>query len=98
MAAACNCWSSGMPDDHCCCVQELPGADWKKGLEPGARLRARIIYVDAAAKRVCLSLLPHLVAGSVNCGLPPINALYEVRQNLEHGSAYRVISMRVAHD
>ena len=59
-------------------MQELPGADWKKGMEPGARLRARIIYVDAAAKRVCLSLLPHLVAGHVDSGLPPVNTLYEV--------------------
>ena len=59
-------------------MQELPGADWKKGMEPGARLRARIIYVDAAAKRVCLSLLPHLVAGHVDSGLPPVNTFYEV--------------------
>ena len=42
------------------------------------RLRARIIYVDAAAKRVCLSLLPHLVAGHADAGLPPANTLYEV--------------------
>ena len=60
-------------------LQELPGADWKKGLEAGQRVRARIIYVDSAAKRVCLSLLPHLVAASTeSLSLPPINTLFEV--------------------
>ena len=60
-------------------LQELPGADWKKGLEAGQRVRARIIYVDAAAKRVCLSLLPHLVAARTDSLLlPPINTLFEV--------------------
>jgi hypothetical protein len=61
-------------------AQGLPGADWRQGLEPGQKLRARIVYVDAAAKRVCLSLLPHLVAGRADpAKLPPLNSLYEAR-------------------
>ena len=65
--------------------QELPGADWKKGLEAGSRVRARIIYVDAAAKRVCLSLLPHLVAAKIDSlSLPPANTLFEVGSCCRH--------------
>lgn len=57
--------------------------DWRKGLEPGGRLRARIVYIDAAAKRVCLSLLPHLVAARADpAELPPVNALFEARAAL----------------
>ena len=59
-------------------VQELPSAEWQKGYEAGARVRARIIYVDPVSKRVCLSLLPHLVAGVSSPPLPAINTLFEV--------------------
>ncbi|BDA47226.1 probable protein RRP5 homolog [Coccomyxa sp. Obi] len=57
--------------------QELPSSDWQKGYEAGARVRARIIYVDPVSKRVCLSLLPHLVAGASSPPLPAINTLFE---------------------
>lgn len=66
----------GLPD------QELLSADWQKGYEAGARVRARIIYVDPISKRVCLSLLPHLVAGASSPPLPAINTLFEVRFSL----------------
>lgn len=59
-------------------LQQPPPADWQKGYEAGARVRARIIYVDPVSKRVSLSLLPHLVAGSASPALPPINTLFEV--------------------
>jgi hypothetical protein len=59
-------------------VQELPEADWQARYEAGARVRARIIYVDAVSKRVCLSLLPHLLAGRARADLPPVNALFQV--------------------
>lgn len=56
----------------------MPAADWQKGYEAGTRVRARIIYVDPVSKRVCLSLLPHLLAGISAPALPPINTLFEV--------------------
>ncbi len=55
-------------------------ADWQKSFEPGQRLQARIMYVDAASKRVCLTLLPHLVAGQSAPSLPKGNTLFQVCQ------------------
>ncbi len=43
----------------------------------GARVRARVLYVDPATKRVGLSLAPHLVAGGPAPALPPPGALFE---------------------
>lgn len=54
--------------------------DWQMKYEAGAKMRARIIYVDPTAKRVCLSLLPHLVAGLASPPLPPINSLFQVQR------------------
>jgi hypothetical protein len=59
-------------------LQQMPAAGWQKGYEAGTRVRARIIYVDPVSKRVCLSLLPHLLAGISSPALPPINTLFQV--------------------
>ena len=69
-------------------MQELPGADWQKGYEAGHKLRARIIYIDPLGKRVCLSLLPHLVSLSCPLVLPAINTVFEVSLK---GLGFRVI-------
>jgi hypothetical protein len=53
--------------------------DWQKSFEAGQKLRARILYVDAASKRVCLTLLPHLVSGQSAPGLPKGNTLFQAR-------------------
>ena len=52
-------------------------ADWQKSFEAGEKLRARILYVDAASKRVCLTLLPHLVSGQSAPSLPKGNTLFQ---------------------
>ena len=54
-------------------------ADWQKSFEAGQKLRARILYVDAASKRVCLTLLPCLVSGQSAPGLPKGNTLFQAR-------------------
>lgn len=54
-------------------------ADWQKGFEAGQKLRARILYVDSASKRVCLTLLPHLISGQAAPALPKANTLFQVR-------------------
>lgn len=54
-------------------------ADWQKSFEVGQKLRARILYVDAASKRVCLTLLPRLVIGQSAPGLPKGNTLFQAR-------------------
>ena len=54
-------------------------ADWQKSFEAGQKLRARILYVDAASKRVCLTLLPRLVSGQSAPGLPKGNTLFQAR-------------------
>ena len=53
--------------------------EWQKSFEPGQRLQARILYVDATSKRVCLTLLPHLVAGQSAPSLPKENTLCQAR-------------------
>ncbi|KAK9823324.1 hypothetical protein WJX72_001906 [[Myrmecia] bisecta] len=58
-------------------AQDLPAADWKKAYSPGQRLRARILFVDAAAKRVCLSLLPHLVGFTLKPSLPAVGQVFQ---------------------
>ena len=69
-----HCWADLM----CMCGQELMQGDWQKSFEPGQRLQARIMYVDATSKRVCLTLLPHLVAGQSAPSLPKGNTLFQV--------------------
>ena len=59
-------------------AQELMQAGWQSSFEPGQRLRARILYVDATSKRVCLSLLPFLLAGHSAPSLPKGNTLFQV--------------------
>ena len=67
-------------------------ADWQKSFEAGQKLRARILYVDAAAKRVCLTLLPRLVSGQSAPGLPKGNTLFQARlliqSNIKAGIFY----------
>ena len=53
--------------------------EWQKSFEAGQRLQARILYVDATSKRVCLTLLPHLVAGQAAPSLPKENTLCQAR-------------------
>ena len=61
-------------------------ADWQKSFEAGQRLQARILYVDAGSKRVCLTLLPHLVAGQSAPSLPKGNALFQACHFFPPGS------------
>lgn len=42
----------------------------------GQRMRARIIFVDSAAKRICLTLLPHLIE-NVSISLPKLGKIFE---------------------
>ncbi|CAL5224877.1 g7636 [Coccomyxa viridis] len=67
-------------------TQELMQADWQKSFEAGQRLQARILYVDAGSKRVCLTLLPHLVAGQSAPSLPKGNALFQACHFFPPGS------------
>lgn len=66
-----------LADLMCICAQELMQADWQKSFGVGQRLQARILYVDATSKRVCLTLLPHLVAGQSAPRLPKANTLFQ---------------------
>ena len=59
-------------------LQELMQAGWQGSFEPGQKLRARILYVDATSKRVCLTLLPYLLAGQSAPSLPKGNTLFQV--------------------
>ncbi len=59
-------------------LQELMQAGWQSSFEPGQKLRARILYVDATSKRVCLTLLPYLLAGQSAPSLPKGNTLFQV--------------------
>ena len=59
-------------------MQELMQAGWQSSFEPGQRLRARILYVDVTSKRVCLTLLPYLLAGQSAPSLPKGNSLFQV--------------------
>ena len=59
-------------------LQELMQAGWQGSYEPGQKLRARILYVDATSKRVCLTLLPYLLAGQSAPSLPKGNTLFQV--------------------
>ena len=42
----------------------------------GQRMRARIIFVDSTAKRICLTLLPHLIE-NVSLDLPKLGKIFE---------------------
>ncbi len=56
----------------------------------GQRVRARILFVDPASKRVGLSLLPHLLAADARAvALPPVGTVYEARARLGLDSRYR---------
>jgi len=44
-------------------AEELPTKDWKQLYSENQRVKARILYVDVALKRVGLTLKPHLVKG-----------------------------------
>ncbi|EFN56095.1 hypothetical protein CHLNCDRAFT_145628 [Chlorella variabilis] len=45
-------------------------ADWRKQFSPNQRLRARILYVDPASKRVALTLHRHLISASLPVNFP----------------------------
>ncbi|GLI68751.1 hypothetical protein VaNZ11_013243 [Volvox africanus] len=53
------------------------GTDWRKTYKEGAKLRARLLYVDPATKRTCLSLLPHLVALALPSPVPMLGSVFE---------------------
>lgn len=58
--------------------QGVPAADWQAAFSEGQRLRARILFVDPASKRVGLSLLPRLLAAAPRLpDLPPLGTVYE---------------------
>ncbi|GFR41334.1 hypothetical protein Agub_g2019, partial [Astrephomene gubernaculifera] len=48
----------------------------KKSYVEGAKLRARILYVDPASKRVGLTLLPHLMALSLPSPVPMLGSVF----------------------
>ncbi|MEW5309980.1 MAG: hypothetical protein WDW38_001818 [Sanguina aurantia] len=54
-----------------------PVGDWKKLYSETQKLKARILYVDPANKKVGLSLLPHLLSRSLPSPIPQLGAVYE---------------------
>ena len=65
----------------------LPASGASSCLREGAKVRARILHVDAEAKSVRLSLLPHLLARGVGpvADLPPAGALLGGREQAGGG-------------
>ncbi len=58
----------------------LAGGDWRRGFPEGAKLRARLLYLDPASKRAGLSALPHLLAWSQPGPVPVLGSVFpEVR-------------------
>lgn len=55
------------------------GDQWKQAFSEGQRIKARVLYVDTQSKRVCLSVLPHLVKMAAP-QLPSVGTLVEVRR------------------
>ncbi|KAG2446158.1 hypothetical protein HXX76_000753 [Chlamydomonas incerta] len=53
------------------------GLDWRKAYSEGAKLRARLLYVDPAGKRCGLSLLPHLMAMALPSPVPMLGSVFE---------------------
>ncbi len=51
-------------------------SDWRKQYTEGAKLRARLLYVDPTTKRAGLSLLPHLVALSLPSPVPMLGSVF----------------------
>ncbi|PRW20900.1 RRP5-like protein [Chlorella sorokiniana] len=52
-------------------------ADWRKQFSPNQRLRARILYVDPAAKRVGLTLQRHLLAFTLPPNFPMLGQIFD---------------------
>jgi rRNA biogenesis protein RRP5 len=55
-------------------------AAWAKAFAPNQRLRARILYVDAAAKRVGLSLQRHLLDAALPSTFPLMGQVFEAAE------------------
>ncbi len=51
-------------------------SDWRKQYTEGAKLRARLLYVDPTTKRAGLSLLPHLMALSLPSPVPMLGSVF----------------------
>lgn len=69
-------------------MQGVPAADWQAAFSEGQRLRARILFVDPASKRVGLSLLPRLLAADPRLpDLPPVGMVYEASAPFWQGFA-----------
>ena len=59
----------------------------------GQRMRARIIFVDSAAKRICLTLLPHLLEHSA-VNLPKLGKAFQTAKNRKSGRGTRGVAQR----
>ena len=62
----------------------------------GQRMRARIIFVDSAAKRICLTLLPHLLEHSA-VNLPKLGKTFQTAK-IERVDAGQGVSLNVPDD
>jgi len=58
-------------------VQEGAAGKWQSAFSEGQKVRARVVFVDPTAKKVCLSLLPHLLH-LTKPELPEIGSLIKV--------------------
>ncbi|KAG2498018.1 hypothetical protein HYH03_004276 [Edaphochlamys debaryana] len=60
-------------------ASSAPG-DWRKAYPEGAKLRARLLYVDPSAKRAGLSLLPHLLSLTLPSPVPMLGSVFSDAQ------------------
>ncbi len=58
-------------------MSPIPEPNWRDQYAADYKLRARILYVDPQAKRVGLSLMPHLLKCRLPAGVPVLGQVFE---------------------